>query len=171
MTAITTARLRSLTLVATALVVPCAASALAQCTGSIQTSVTQVSISTGGVQPLQLSVAPADTVWKWQLIGSFGVDNPTPWFAFGGLRLNSDRYLFRMFDGHRGFVQGGIDGIVGGQVVPFDPSGQAQMQVVIPPGLPSSFIGRTLHHGMYHIDPIQLLPRCGTGTVSLTLVP
>ncbi len=171
MPAITTARFRSLLLAATALIVPCAASASAQCTGSIQTNVTQVSISTGGVQPLQLSVAPADTNMKWQLIGSFGVDHPTPWFAYGGLRLNSDRYMLRMLNGHRGFVQGGLDGIVGGVVVPFDPAGQAQLQVVIPPGLPSSFIGRTLHHGMYHIDPIDLLPRCGTGTVALTLVP
>lgn len=141
------------------------------CTGTIHTNVTTVSISTGGVQRLDLSVAPSQINLGWQVIGAYGTDHPIPMFADAGLRLNNDRYLFRMYTGHAGFVRGGVTGFLGGPLVPFDAQGHAQLQVVIPTGLPSTFIGRTLHHGMYRTDPIVLLPECGTGTVPLTLVP
>jgi hypothetical protein len=141
------------------------------CTGTIHANVTNVSISSGGLQRLDLSVAPSQIDLGWQVVGAFGTDNPIPVFASAGLRLNNDRYLFRMYTGHAGFVRGGITGFIGGPRVPFDAQGHAQLQVVIPAGLPSSFVGRTLHHGMYRTNPINLLPECGTGTVPLTLVP
>ena len=149
-----------------------AASAQAQnCTGTIQANLTQISISTGGTQQITLSVAPSQAPLPWQMVGAYGTDHPIPFLAYGGLRLNNDRYLYRTYTGHFGFMQGVIPGFVGGPLVPFDAQGHAQIQVVIPPGLPSTFIGKTLHHGMYRLDWVSLFPACGTGTVPLTLVP
>jgi len=68
-------------------------------------------------------------------------------------------------------LQGVVRGYSGGPLVPFDAQGNAQIQVVIPPGLSSAFIGRTLHHGFYHISTHSLLPECGSGTVSLMFLP
>jgi len=117
-----------------------------------------------------LAVAPSDALLPWQLLGAYGTDDPIPFLAYGGLRLNNDRYLFRTYSGQAGFIQGGISGYIGGLLVPFDVQGQAQLQVVIPQGLPSSFIGTTFHHGMYR-QTVDFVPVCGTGTVPLTLVP
>jgi len=148
-----------------------AAGAQAQvCTGTIQSNLDQISISTGGVQLIDLAVAPSDALLPWQLLGAYGTDDPIPFLAYGGLRLNNDRYLFRTYSGQAGFIQGGISGYIGGLLVPFDVQGQAQLQVVIPQGLPSSFIGTTFHHGMYR-QTVDFVPVCGTGTVPLTLVP
>ena len=148
-----------------------AAGAEAQnCTGTIQANLTQISISTGGVQQIDLTVAPSQVDLMWQVVGAYGTNDPIPFLAYGGLRLNNDRYLFRTYCGQPGFIQGGIDGYMGGLVVPFDAQGQAQLQVVIPPGLPSSWIGTTLHHGMYR-QTVDLVPVCGTGTVPLLLTP
>ena len=141
------------------------------CTGTISANVTSVSLSTGGVQQIALSVAPAQVDLGWQILGAFGTNNPTPPLANAGLNLNFDRYMLRMLNGHGGFVHGGINGFLGGPLVSFDLLGNAQLQVVIPSGMPSAFIGRTLHHGMYRTDPINLLPACGTATVSLMLLP
>jgi len=165
-------RLRSLPLAPVCALALLAASARAQnCTGTISASVSQVSISTGGVQNITLDVAPGQAGLPWQIVGAYGTNHPIPWLAYGNLRLNNDRYLYRTYSGHRGFLQGVVPGYIGGPLVPFNSQGQAQVQVVIPPGLPSIFIGRTLHHGMYRISPDTLLPECGTGTVPLTLVP
>ena len=141
------------------------------CSGTLTADVNMVSITTGGVQQLSLSVPLAESDWQWQVIGSFGTDQPASWFGYAGLRLNTDRYLWRMYDSHAGFVQGVTSGFLGGPLVPVDAQGHANFQVVIPPGLPSTFIGRTLHHGVYHTDTLSLLPSCGSGTVPLLLVP
>lgn len=141
------------------------------CTGSIHANVTTASISNGGLQRIDLSVDPSQIDFGWQVVGAFGTDHPLRMFAYGGLRLNNDRYLLRMYLGRAGFTHGGVLGYMGGPRVIFDASGHSQMQVVIPTGLPSSWVGRTLHHGMYRTNPTTLLPECGTGTVPLTLVP
>ncbi|HTF89743.1 MAG TPA: hypothetical protein VK843_15115 [Planctomycetota bacterium] len=141
------------------------------CTGTIAANINSVSVSTGGVQLIDLTVAPSQFDLQWQIIGSFGTNTPTPWFSYGGLNLNLDRYMFRMLNGHGGFVHGAINGYIGGPLIPFNTAGQAQLQVVIPQGLSSHFIGKTLHHGMYYTSQISLLPTCGTPTVALTLLP
>ena len=141
------------------------------CASTISANVATVSVTAGGTQLIDVSVLPSQSQWEWQVVGAFGTNNPSPWFAYGGLRLNFDRYTLRMFNGHKGFVQGVVPGYFGGPLIPFDAQGNAQIQVVIPPGLSSAFIGRTLHHGFYHTSPLSLLPECGSGTVSLTFLP
>ena len=154
-------------LCAAALVSPPAS---AQCGSTIAADVAQVSLSGGGVQNLLVTVRPEDAERAWQVLGALGTDQPHPMFAYGDLRLNNDRYLWRMYTGNAGFVQGAVPGFIGGPLVPFDAQGRAHLQVVVPSNLPSAWIGKTLHHGVYRLDS-TLLPSCGTGTVAATIVP
>jgi hypothetical protein len=141
------------------------------CSGTIQASPSQISVTTGGVQLIDVDVAPSQIGLSWQVLGAFGTNNPVPWFASGGLFLNDDSYLLRTWNGRSGLVQGAIMGYSGGMIPVFDAAGHAQLQVVIPTGLSSWYIGRTFHHGMYRSNMLTLMPECGTPTVSLTLTP
>jgi hypothetical protein len=141
------------------------------CSGTISATPPQISVTTGGVQLIDIDVAPSEIGLSWQVLGAFGTNNPVPWFASGGLFLNDDAYLLRTWHGRSGLVHGAIMGNVGGMLPVFDAAGHAQLQVVIPTGLSSWYIGRTFYHGMYRSNMLTLLPECGTPTVSLTLVP
>jgi hypothetical protein len=157
-------------LCAAALLSP-SASAQGQCGSAISADVAQISLSGGGVQNIVVTVRPEHAELGWHVLGALGTDQPHPQFAYGDLRLNSDRYLWRMYTGNAGFVQGALPGYIGGPLVLFDAQGQAHLQVVVPSNLPSSWIGRTLHHGVYLESPLTLLPTCGSGTVAVTIVP
>lgn len=162
---------RSCSLPLTALCALVAPAPAQSCSGTISASPAQISVTTGGVQLIDIDVAPSQIGLSWQVLGAFGANNPVPWFASGGLFLNDDAYLLRTWSGRSGLVQGAIMGNIGGMLPVFDAAGHAQLQVVIPPGLSSWYVGRTLYHGMYRSNMLTLLPECGTSTVSLTLVP
>jgi len=140
------------------------------CTGTISANINVVSASLGGTQTLTLSVAPNQSGEIWQLLGAFGDSNPDPYLLQGGLVLDQDRYLLGLVRGGHGFVQGGWPTFMGVQV-PWDAQGHAQLNVVIPAGLPSILIGKTLHHGIFTTSHTTLLPICGTPTVPLLIVP
>ena len=162
------ARSRSIPLAALCML---ATTAQAQnCSGTITANVNVVSASFGGTQTLTMSVAPNQSGEIWQLLGALGDSNPDPYLLQGGLRLDQDRYLIGMVRGGRGFVQGGLPTYLG-VWIPWDSQGHAQLDVVIPPGLPSILIGKTLHHGIFTTSHTTLMPICGTPTVPLLIVP
>jgi hypothetical protein len=144
--------------------VPCGPSYLAA-------DLIHASVSAGGVQTLVAHVSPAEAELQWILTGTMsGVHPGHPYFAQGGLYINFDRYTWRMMNGQSGLVHGGSPDTYG-VVIPFDANGRGTLQVVIPPGVLSGLVGRTLHHGYFRQGVLTQLPSCGSNTVPLILVP
>lgn len=134
--------------------------------------VAQVSVTSGGVQNLALSRGAGVSGDYWLMIGSLSGTNPgEPYFHQAGLFLNPDPYFLRTYLGSSPFLQGGLQGGIGGIYGMFDSAGQASMQVVVPPSVYHFMVGRTVHHGFYMHDPLTLLPECGSNTIRLTFVP
>ncbi len=164
--------IRSLSLVLALSIAHASASAQTQaCAGSITGDVSVVSISAGGVQNLTLSVLPSQLPNFWYLTGSMSGTLPgSPFLATAGLYLNFDRYTYAMTTGTSPLVRGGTPNAYG--VIPnFDAQGIAHLQVVVPPMALPALIGRTVHHGFFTFDTINLEPSCGSNTVALLFVP
>jgi hypothetical protein len=143
--------------------------AQAQCTSALSTNTNFVSVTNGGVQLLQLQTNTPQRIFY--VVGSFtAVGTPTPYFAFGGLNLVSDRYLALTYSGRSPFLPGGLPGFLAGHQLLTDVQGTAVQPVVVPPGQFVHLVGRTLRHGVFTLDE-AVLPSCGSNTVTLTLVP
>jgi hypothetical protein len=134
--------------------------------------IAQVSVASGGTQNLTIVGPPSFHGQEWYMVGSFHGTLPGhPVFAYGGLYLNQDRYFIMTVIGRSPFLRGGLNGGPGGVMGQFDPNGMASIQVVVPPGIYASLVGRTVYHGYYRLHPLTLLPDCGSNTVALTFVP
>lgn len=151
------------------------APALAQnCVSALVADVPVVSVSAGGVQNISVQVSgPMVNLFtdSFQMVGSFGGTSPGhPHLAYGGLFLNVDRYTLRCLNGESRLIHpvGGSSAFP--NYVPLDAQGQAQVRIVVPAGLYSAYLGKTVHHGIYALD-ISLLPACGSNTVALTFAP
>jgi hypothetical protein len=162
---------RSLSLALALSIAHGSARAQAGCAGTIVGDVSVVSVSTGGVQNLSLTVTSTQALQDWHVLGSMSGTSPgQPYLAYGGLFLNQDRYMYAMITGHSPLVHGGVPSAYG--VVPsFDSQGHANLQVVVPPVVLSALVGRTVYHGFYTLNVLDLLPDCGSNTVALTFVP
>lgn len=145
------------------------ACAQAPCSSSLSANTGFVSVTSGGVQMLQLQTNAPQRIFY--VVGSFtAFGPPTPHFAIGGLNLVSDRYLGLTYVGRSPFLPGGLPNFVYGHRLLTDLQGMAVQPVVVPPTQWVHLVGRTMRHGVFTLDE-GLLPYCGTNVVTLTFVP
>ena len=99
---------RSLSLVLALSIAHGSARAQSACGGTITADVSVVSVSTGGVQNLSLTIGPTQVGPPWHLVGSLAGTSPGfPPLVNSGLQLNLDRYMYAMLTGHSPLVHGG----------------------------------------------------------------
>jgi len=147
------------------------APAQAQTCSTLTPDVTQVSVTLGGIQNLQVSVPPDPGV-PYHFAGALSVTPPFfGHYQSAGIFLPFDRYMIATYTGRSPFLPNGVQGTPDGHTFLPDPTGSALMQVQVPPQLYAHLVGYTFHHAIYRQNPLTLLPACGSNVVPLTLVP
>lgn len=164
---------RSLLLTAAALVacfdVPAWAQ-LGQCGTLLTVDTSIISVTAGGVQTISVLTNGGER--EFSMIGSFSGTTPSqPWFAYGGLYLRRDRYLDQSYLGLSPMIPGGFPHAPGGHRLYTDAQGRAVQQIVVPPMALTRYVGRTVRHGVYSDNWLDLTPYCGSNTVALHFAP
>lgn len=144
-------------------------SARSGCAATLSANTPSVSVVSGGTQMLTLQSNSPGRVFG--VIGSFSGGPPEPYFAQGGLYLARDRYMLLCAFGRSPFLIGGAPPAVGGHFVTTNALGVASHAVTVEPARWLHLVGQTVEHGVYTLDPLMLLPECGSNTVKLTFVP
>jgi len=135
---------------------------------SVDTSV--ISVTAGGVQTISVLTNGGER--EFSIVGSFSGTIPSdPWLAYGGLYLRRDRYLDQSYLGLSPMIPGGFPHAPGGHRLHTNAQGRAVQQIVVPPMAFTRYVGRTVRHGVYSDNWMDLTPYCGSNTVPLTFVP
>jgi len=146
-----------------------------QCATSLTVDVNYVSVTAGGVQTISLFSTgglPFLAGREFTILGSFSGTTPSdPWLGYGGLFLAPDRYLRQSYLGMSPMIPGGFPHAPGGHKLYTDAQGRATQLIVVPPMAFTSYIGRTVRHGVFMDHPLTLVPYCGSNTVTLTFTP
>ncbi len=124
----------------------------------------RLSVSQGGLQQLDLQFGSALANRAFALLGSAA--GTWPGFSLDGVTipLNLDGYLQWILGGAAvGLISPGV-GLLG-------PSGEALIDLRLPPGAASQAAGLILHHAVVAIDPIWMIVRASSNAVPLELVP
>lgn len=143
---------------------------LGQCGTLLTVDTGIISVSAGGVQTISVLTNGGER--EFSIVGSFSGTTPSdPWLAYGGLYLARDRYLRQSYLGLSPMIPGGFPYAPGGHRLYTNAQGLAVQQIVVPPMALAHFVGRTVRHGVYSDNWMDLTPYCGSNTVALSFAP
>ncbi|MEM7205638.1 MAG: hypothetical protein AAF628_35610 [Planctomycetota bacterium] len=131
---------------------------------SLSTSVDEFSLRTGGTQDMAVDAGSAHGNLPYLIVGS--ASGTSPGLTIGGVPvpLNADQYF------HTSIATAGI-GPFHNTLGTLDRSGRAAAELRLPPGLPPSLVGLTLHHVVLVPDARWRQLQLVGNTIALRLLP
>jgi hypothetical protein len=142
-------------------VVPSAGAAACQ---PLRARFQRLSVSQGGLQQLDLHFGSAQANRAFAVLG--GASGTWPGLSLDGVSipLNADGYLQWILSGAAGGLINPAAGLLGA-------SGEALIDLRLPPGSASQAVGLTLHHAVLALDPFWMIVRASSNAVPLELAP